>query len=369
MTIIYIVGGCCFAIFMAFIGFVVFAILKRKRKDERDISLRETTGDGNERMSLSSMKDDDFGPNKSDFDKIEERDIQRCKDVPDYQGRKHNKSGKKLNNHDDVLPFDFNRVVLKNLINKTDYVNASWISKAVNERYDSLDFITYPSYSKINFIVTQRPSKKTFPHFYQMVHENMVDLIIALHDKEENASGTNDGIETLGNTTVIMNKRYKIHEQVLKSELELQNKISSSRFSQLINVYEFNQWNKQKLKGNNSMQDRIEQFLQFFCLVRKELNDSKDELTVVVHDAEGGIGAAAIWIALYNLLEQYDENIARSSKERVHINDEMKSLDVSKTVNDLRKQRSKMVNSFANYSFIFECIKYYSHNLGFHFRR
>ena len=46
----------------------------------------------------------------------------------------------------------------------------------------------------------------------------------------------------------------------------------------------------------------------------------------------------------------------------LYFDHEMRSLDVFKTVNDLRKQRAKMVNSFENYSFLYECIKYYCQN-------
>ena len=360
-SIYIIVTGCSLVAVVVLVVLAIVFTKNKKNKDKHKAPTRKTTLDETELASKTLLKDDDFGPNKEDFKKIEERDSQRCKDTSNYQGRRHNKSGKKLNLHDDVLPFDFNRVILKNPISKADYVNASWVSKAVSERYDSLDFVSYPSYSKINFIVTQRPYRQTFPHFYQMVHENTVDAIISINDHQDRALETSDVIETFGSTTVIVKKRYNIHERVVKSELELQNKISTARFSQIIDAYEFNEWNDQKPHGTNLHQTELGKFMKFFCLVRKELSNKKDEITIVVQDSDGGIGAASIWIALYNLLEQYDETVTNSRKE-IDITHEMRSLDVFKTVNDLRKQRAKMVNSFANYSFIYDCIEYYCQN-------
>ena len=88
-------------------------------------------------------------------------------------------------------------------------------------------------------------------------------------------------------------KRCKIHEFVVKNEVELLNKKSDAKYRQTVPLFEFNAWPLNK--GSEGFSETlIEGFLSYFCLVRKELNCSKDELTIVVQDADGGVGPAAI---------------------------------------------------------------------------
>ena len=346
------------------IALIVSLTMRRINKNKCNLSSAEMLGNDKKEVMEPLNRVKSYLPGTEEFEQLEAFDKRRCKDNSMSQGRQHDKSGKKFNNNDNILPFDFNRVVLNNPINKVDYLNASWISKAINERYDSLEFVPYRPYSKINFIVTQRPRMNTLPHFYQMVHENVASVIIAISDHEDKKCDVSDGLEIFGNTTVISNKRYNIHEHVTKNEIELQNTVSTARFSQMVIIYEYNSWTKPNAKDNRFSQIEIERFLQFLCIVMKDLDNVKDELTIVAHDDENGVGPAAIWIALYNLIQQFDEAVAKASKGKspIVIDLEMKKLDVFKTVNELRKQRTKMVNSFAYYSFVFECLNFYCNN-------
>ena len=74
------------------------------------------------------------------------------------QGERYNKSfGFNLNRN--VLPFDHNRVKLRNPIDHCDYVNATWISRIVEDEptYDQLIYSSYVPYDNINFIIGQDP--------------------------------------------------------------------------------------------------------------------------------------------------------------------------------------------------------------------
>ena len=88
-----------------------------------------------------------------------------------------------MNIKKDILPYDQTRVKLKTTINGVDYINASWIQRAKESHvYDEVyEFL--PA-SKINFLLTQDPTKDTEQHFYQMMYEQQVDLIVHVGSDE-----------------------------------------------------------------------------------------------------------------------------------------------------------------------------------------
>ena len=105
----------------------------------------------------------------------------------------------------------------------------------------------------------------------------------------------------------------------------------------------------------------VKNFLTFVCIVRRELNKSKEELTVVVQDDDGGIGAASLWVVLYDLLQQIDEVVpSNDNKPTTSSNKDFGKLGVFRAVNDLRKQRSKVINTFTNYKLLFEMLQCYA---------
>ena len=100
----------------------------------------------------------------------------------------------------------------------------------------------------------------------------------------------------------------------------------------------------------------VKPFLVFLCLVRRQLNKSKEELTVVIQDDDGVIDAASLWVVLYGLLQQIDEVVpSNNNKTTTSSNKDFGKLDVFRAVNDPRKQRSKVIsplqltNSFLRY--------------------
>ena len=86
---------------------------------------------------------------------------------------------------------------------------------------------------------------------------------------------------------------------------------------------------------------------------------SNEDMTVIVHDVDGGVGPAALWIAMYELLEKIDEVVPTQNTQQANSNNDLGNLDVFRVVNGLRKQRSKMINSFENYKLLFVLLQYY----------
>ena len=120
-------------------------------------------------------------PTIEDFERLAQHHEKLEVRVTTYQGQRYTKKGC-FNLHDNVLPFDHNRVILNNPIDECDYINATWLSQVSEEGdYDQLIYTSYIPYFNIRFIVAQDPMSNTFPHHYQMMHENAVDILSLIH--------------------------------------------------------------------------------------------------------------------------------------------------------------------------------------------
>ncbi len=83
-----------------------------------------------------------------------------------------------LNRYGNILPYDRRRVVLSRKVGgDCDYVNASWIRGFGGSR----------------FIASQGPMEHTCPHFWQMVFENRVHLVVMLTKLKERKPSENPG--------------------------------------------------------------------------------------------------------------------------------------------------------------------------------
>ena len=84
--------------------------------------------------------------------------------------------------HPSVIPYDFNRVRINNLIDGCDYINASWIFET-NPIPNVSPILKQP---KVTFIAAQGPMLHSTEHFLQMLSDYKVDLVIMLTNLVEN---------------------------------------------------------------------------------------------------------------------------------------------------------------------------------------
>lgn len=113
---------------------------------------------------LSKCRPDDIKEEFARLDTISQRRLWRG-DVSQNIGRK--KENRRLNRYSNVLPFDANRVVIKEpkkMGLSTDYINASWVN--INP--------------KKPLIITQGPTKCSIAAFWAMVWEQNTSVIVML---------------------------------------------------------------------------------------------------------------------------------------------------------------------------------------------
>lgn len=101
--------------------------------------------------------------------------------------------GKSMNRYGNIIPYDNNRVVLSKPVNDCDYINASWVRGFEDRKWvtDALTMIKPELILRLKrFIACQGPLDHTIPHFWQMVLENKVGLIVMLTKLKEKSGGS-----------------------------------------------------------------------------------------------------------------------------------------------------------------------------------
>ena len=269
-----------------------------------------------------------------------------------YQGKRFNKLGS-LNLIRTVLPFDHNRVKLRNPIDGYDYVNASFISQGISEdsTYDEVIYSSTLTCSKIRIIVGQDPLPQTLKHHWSLVHENTLDFVMDF-DKSPLKVGK---VYRFGEISVRVIDRKNMTPFLSKTEVSLFNiSTPGAQYKHESKVYHFHGWPKEITIA----EEQINIIVSAVVLLRREINVEMDNAKIMVHDKEGGIGPSAVIVALLQLFESIDENLT----EKNNLKTSAGKLDIFDTVNKLRMERADMVSNFERYKLIYQCVEHYGHH-------
>ena len=128
------------------------------------------------KISISRIMDANVDlPEQEEFDSLCKYKDNITSRLTTYQGRRNNdKPG--LNQNQNILPYDHNRIQLSNPIDGSDYINASKIKKVCGD--PSYDEIIYSSLVQIDFIVGQQETSITLSRHLQMMHEQKINVAI-----------------------------------------------------------------------------------------------------------------------------------------------------------------------------------------------
>lgn len=247
----------------------------------------------------------------------------------------HGRLNPDRNRYTNVLPWDKSRVLLRA---PNDYINASWVH-LMGKRY----------------IASQAPLPSTMEHFWQMVLDNNVKVIVMLvqldHTADRYWPDSKHREEKFGDVTV----RYtddttsdeEAHYTVRKltvdnkeqhrdvwhvhytSWVDFGNPHANSSIKKLIDQVS-------RLNGQQQQQEQQQQQQQ------------EEESPLLVH-CSAGIGRTGTYMAL-------DSILSKPSDERPPISSDL----VYQLVNKMREQRPGMVQRPEQYSYILQELKYNS---------
>ncbi|XP_050442639.1 tyrosine-protein phosphatase non-receptor type 21 [Adelges cooleyi] len=246
------------------------------------------------------------------------------------------------NRHKDILPYEENRVRLSpSKENRFGYINASHITASVGNEQRF-------------YIATQTPLPGTVNHFWQMVWEAGVHLILDLSWPKTNASDDSYGeyFPTVADHSVQFGE-YHVWLQFTQetghcvtSKLKLQH--NSSRRSRSVWHLQYVQWAEQDCPANVS---HFLGFLEEMSSVREhtitEIPTGQNRNPPILVHCSTGVGRTGLTVLSDLLLYTLDHN---------------QELDIPKTISLARHQRMLFVETVTQYKFVHSLLIYYLKN-------
>jgi len=268
----------------------------------------------------------------------------------------------KKNRYRNVVPYDHTRIRLRFSIHSltdpstsNDYINANWIE--VTSLPDASNLSKWSEYGDFNrrFISTQGPLAETLSDFWRMVWQEDCQVVVALTREVERGRvkcarywpehvGEEVEFETAGEKFLVKLVAAEELGDYTTRLLELTKLRTDGGEGEphVIYHYQFLGWLDNSCPSNS--------VLLFLDEVNRKLEETgigrPQQLPVVVH-CSAGIGRTGTFIVLDILLN-------RIKAVGPHC-----IIDIPKTVRMLREQRATMVQTEAQYRFIYQAISAY----------
>ncbi|XP_025406029.1 tyrosine-protein phosphatase non-receptor type 1-like isoform X2 [Sipha flava] len=228
---------------------------------------------------------------------------------------------KSKNRYADIIPYDYNRVILKQRSN--NYINASFIKYDKNIR---------------EYIACQAPMKNTCTDMWQMVLEQDVVSIVMLCETSEtnkakcekyfpNDEEISIQFGDIKVAEIIMND-YKMNSFTMKNLT-----VHKGNLKKSIRHFQYHGWPDFGIPKDPST-------LMKFC----EVVQSKSPEGLIVVHCSAGVGRTGTYITCDIFMQLIQKNI--------------KPLSVYRTVQKLRGQRKNMVQTQDQYEFIYTYLAY-----------
>ncbi|EDV23316.1 uncharacterized protein TRIADDRAFT_27501 [Trichoplax adhaerens] len=228
-----------------------------------------------------------------------------------------------------IFPFEFNRIILSNTAEDSDYINASFI-----------EGFKCPE----NFIVTQAPLHNTVNHFWQMIWDNKVEIIVNLTELKEGLAVTQSS-HACYYPSQVSEEIVRYHTFTIKNigetkredhrysicQLEVSN--ANDNCIRNIKLFRFLAW------PEDSVPSGTKSILSFIYKVMENV-PTKNQDPILVHCSNGG-GRSGVFCALWSMMK-------RAKVEKI--------ADVYQTVKYYREQRSGMVSTLDQYEFCYRAL-------------
>ena len=324
-------------------------------------------------------------PSKVEFSKIKEQD--QIKHTLKFDRQiATSKLTTKFNRYTNILPYDYNRIVLKEPVNECDYINGSYIhqpnSIIADFNAEELKLLDLSLYQNIQFLATQGPLPDTLEHHWQAIFDNNVDIILMLTKFVEGSKETNNekikceryfpmksdqcqfqNFNHYGKFEVMVVDEEEVRPNLTKSILYLIDTGSENIHSDRnITLLHYTGWPDFGAPEDTS--DIIELVKTVRKIIKDEGKDKEEIYSILVH-CSAGVGRTGTFIGLYKLMEEIEEKLEFSldqdkpKKDKKKSGDPLTTLNIFETVMLLREKRCEMVQSYAQYKYLYACVADY----------
>ena len=321
-------------------------------------------------------------PSKVEFSKIKEQD--QIKHIMRFDRNDAIlQENTKLNRYTNILPYDYNRIKLKEPVNEVDYINGSYIHQP-NEiisdfTVEELNLLDKTLYENIQFIATQGPTPTTLEHHWQATFDNNVDIILMLTKFVEGSKETNNekikceryfpmksdqcqfqNFNHYGKFEVLVVEEVELRPNLTKSILYLMDTESKDiHCERQVILLHYTGWPDFGAPEDTS--DIIELVKTVRNIIKDEGQNKEEIYSILVH-CSAGVGRTGTFIGLYKLMEEIEQKLEfsldqdRTKKEKKKSGDPLNKLNIFKTVMGLRSKRCEMVQSYAQYKYLYACV-------------
>ena len=325
------------------------------------------------------LQDSPIQPEKSEYKRLKEID-QRKHVIPFSSDVAKLSENRKFNRYINILPYDFNRIKLKTPIDGIDYINGNYITGQLSMGDSGKDIIEekpvkafeFSKFRYINFLATQGPLQITLPHHWQAIYENDVDIIVMLTKLKEGGDADHPGMGTVKCSQYWpRTKEYPISVGNFRIDLEEETDFTSDIKKRILSIRNIDDTvNKSEAKKITQLHfvgwpdygvPEGDDILSLSNLVKKvryiiQSNQTKisegKRFNILVH-CSAGVGRTGTFIIMYKIMDQIEEMFADNSVETQNI-------DIFNEVLSLRSKRVEMVQSWAQYQFLYKSISEYA---------
>ena len=342
------------------------------------------------------LKEPQIVPTQSEFSKL--KDVDATWHVTRFGGNVA-RANQLLNRYSNIYPYDHNRIKLQNHIGDGDYINGSYItdmtcngialanSDSMPSKQDSGPNLDLTKFSNINFLASQGPMYHTCVHHLQMIYENKVDIIIMLTSLKEGNS-ISDKCEQywpfmsekkrkFGHMEITILDEVSIHPDITKRVFALRNYNSVGQDDdsdyvtgcQTIVQLHYEGW------PDYGVPETADDLVNMVKDVREIIQGDqtrKARYNILAH-CSAGVGRTGTFIALYKLMETIEDTLIDYDPPGDEYHDSAtawvqpatkNSLDIFSTVLALRCRRTEMVQSFAQYKYIYASASLYAKQIN-----
>ena len=276
-------------------------------------------------------------PSHEEFQNLLTFDDGFSQQATSYQGERYNDMRYGFNRVPKNIPYDHNRLRLQVPIENCDYVNANKISPASDDpTYDELIYTSHQPFKSIDWVVGQNPLPRTMGHHFRLIHESRFDSVIGFMDNPSETLFESGNTYEYNGLKVEVLSRHSLRKYLLRTDIMLSsNSIAEYHDKHQTSYFEFVNWPNEQISGI----EHIDELLSALCAIRTEIDTKRTKGKVFVHDSRGGVTGAAVFLIMYELMDQIDSSFTEDNRMKKGASD----IDLFAIINRLRKDRAMMI--------------------------
>ncbi|XP_056271125.1 receptor-type tyrosine-protein phosphatase C isoform X2 [Pseudoliparis swirei] len=244
---------------------------------------------------------------------------------------------RKKNRSSSVLPYDYNRVLLKVDEGRSHDTDPSEEDEEESSDEETEEATTYINASHIDgywgphtFLAAQTPLPDTAADFWSMIHQERASTIVMLGEEESDGVYWGEDKKTFGDFEVEVKSSDASPTVVSRNMLLRHVKRKDVR---PVKQFQLRRW---------ASGDLPERALHLTDMIRDVKRSQSESSTPIVVHCRDGSSRSGLFCALCNLLDSADTE---------------KLLDVFQVVKTLRKERQGMISNPEQYQFLYEALE------------